>query len=86
MTDKLLQIGSPIDIDVAADLFDAIESLKQERNAIVLAHYYQEPDIQDIADFVGDSLELSRKAAETDADVIVFAGGIYGRDSKDCES
>ena len=74
MTDKLLQIGSPIDIDVAADLFDAIESLKQERNAIVLAHYYQEPDIQDIADFVGDSLELSRKAAETDADVIVFAG------------
>ena len=41
MTDKLLQIGSPIDIDVAADLFDAIESLKQERNAIVLAHYYQ---------------------------------------------
>ena len=50
--DKLLQIGSPIDIDVAADLFDAIESLKQERNAIVLAHYYQEPDMQDIADFV----------------------------------
>jgi quinolinate synthase len=48
--------------------------LKRERNAIVLAHYYQEPDIQDIADFVGDSLELSQKAAQTDADVIVFAG------------
>lgn len=56
------------------DLFEAIESLKKELNAIILAHYYQEPDIQDIADYIGDSLGLSRKAAETNADVIVFAG------------
>jgi len=56
------------------DLFDAIEQLKRERNAIILAHYYQEPDIQDIADYIGDSLGLSQQAAETDADVIVFAG------------
>ena len=51
-----------------------INRLRQDRNAVILAHYYQEPEIQDIADFVGDSLELSRKAASTDADVIVFCG------------
>ncbi|MGL5195907.1 MAG: quinolinate synthase NadA [Chroococcales cyanobacterium] len=56
------------------DLFAAIEDLKQELNAVILAHYYQEPDIQDIADYIGDSLELARKAANTNADVIVFAG------------
>ena len=56
------------------DLFAAIEELKKELNAVVLAHYYQEPDIQDIADYIGDSLGLSQKAANTDADVIVFAG------------
>ncbi len=56
------------------DLFGAIQALKQELNAVILAHYYQDPDIQDIADFIGDSLELSRKAAVTNADVIVFAG------------
>ena len=56
------------------DLFGAIEELKKELNAVVLAHYYQEPDIQDIADYIGDSLGLSQKAANTDADVIVFAG------------
>lgn len=56
------------------DLFEAIAILKQELNAVILAHYYQDPDIQDIADYIGDSLELSRKAAGTDADVIVFAG------------
>ena len=56
------------------DLFTAIEELKQELNAVVLAHYYQEGDIQDVADYIGDSLGLSQKAANTDADVIVFAG------------
>lgn len=57
-----------------ADLFAAIEALKQELNAVILAHYYQDHDLQDIADYIGDSLELSRQAAHTNADVIVFAG------------
>ncbi len=48
------------------DLLAEIDRLRKERNAVILAHYYQTPDIQDIADFVGDSLELSRKAADTD--------------------
>jgi quinolinate synthase len=56
------------------DLFAAIAALKQELNAVVLAHYYQDPDIQDIADYIGDSLGLSRQAAATSAEVIVFAG------------
>ncbi len=56
------------------DLFQAIQDLKQELNAVILAHYYQEPDIQDVADYIGDSLGLSRQAATTDAEVIVFAG------------
>ena len=56
------------------DLFGAIQALKQELNAVILAHYYQDPDIQDVADYIGDSLELSRKAANTNADAIVFAG------------
>jgi quinolinate synthase len=56
------------------DLFSAINELKKELNAIVLAHYYQEPDIQDIADYIGDSLGLSQQAAQTEAEVIVFAG------------
>ena len=53
---------------------EEISKLKRQKNAVILAHYYQEPTIQEIADFVGDSLELSRKAAECDADIIVFAG------------
>ena len=61
-------------IDPTLDLFEEIERLKGERNAVLLAHYYQEPDIQDIADYIGDSLGLAREAAQTDADVIVFAG------------
>ncbi|MBI5139025.1 quinolinate synthase NadA [Candidatus Nomurabacteria bacterium] len=56
------------------DLFDKINKLKIEKNAIILAHYYQEPDIQDIADFVGDSLDLAKQAAKTPASLIVFAG------------
>src|ERR1051325_8567446 len=63
-----------IEIDPTLDLFSEIERLKKEKNAILLAHYYQEPDIQDIADYIGDSLGLAQQAAKTDADMIVFAG------------
>lgn len=61
-------------IEIPVDLEEEIAKIKKSLNAVILAHYYQESEIQDIADFVGDSLELSRRAAATDADVIVFAG------------
>ena len=63
-----------IEIDPTLDLFEEINRLKKEKNAVVLAHYYQEPDIQDIADYIGDSLGLAQEAARTKADMIVFAG------------
>jgi quinolinate synthase len=61
-------------IDSAIDLFEEINYLKKKKNAVVLAHYYQNPDIQDIADYIGDSLGLAQQAQKTKADVILFAG------------
>lgn len=63
-----------VEVDPMLDLVAAIEQLKKEKNAIILAHYYQDSEIQDIADYIGDSLGLAQKAATTDADIIVFAG------------
>ena len=67
-------MNSVTKIPAGKNLLTEIDRLRKERNAVILAHYYQTPDIQDIADFVGDSLDLSRKAAATDAEVIAFCG------------
>ncbi|KUO55007.1 MAG: quinolinate synthetase [Sphingomonadales bacterium BRH_c42] len=67
-------MGVETKIPAGSELLAEIDRLRKQRNAVILAHYYQSPDIQDIADFVGDSLDLSRKAAATDADVIAFCG------------
>jgi quinolinate synthase len=69
-----LPLACETDMPAPDELEDAITRLKQDRNAVLLAHYYQEPEIQDLADFVGDSLQLSQAARDTDADVICFCG------------
>ena len=63
-----------LEIDPRLDLVKEIKKLKKQKNAVLLAHYYQDGDIQDIADYIGDSLGLSQQAASTQADMILFAG------------
>jgi quinolinate synthase len=63
-----------IEVDDSLDLAAEIDRMRKEKNAVILAHFYQDGEIQDIADFVGDSLALSQQAADTDADIILFAG------------
>ncbi|WP_172620810.1 quinolinate synthase NadA [Rubrobacter xylanophilus] len=70
----MLRMAGVISTGGGLDLFEEIDRLREELGAVILAHYYQEPEIQDIADFVGDSLQLARQAQRTDAGVIVFCG------------
>ncbi len=69
-----LSVGGVSPIDLNLDLVEEIKTLKKKMNAVILAHYYQDDDIQDLADYIGDSLQLAQAAEKTDADVIVFAG------------